>query len=506
MRRIFVSGGALALTLFVLGLLGPARDTDAPGFGPSSARAIDFFGSDDDEEQDAWPGAFWRSESGIEKARPIGIPTSFADLAERVAPAVVSIQTRATVRFEGLLPPGHPRSFGLPPLPGGEPRFEQEGQGSGFVISKDGYIVTNNHVVEDAEEITVRFLGGRERPATIVGLDPKTDIALLKVEPEGEELATVALGDSEAIRPGDWVVAIGNPFGLEHTVTAGIVSATHRRDLADIVPQAYHDYIQTDAAINPGNSGGPLIDLEGRVVGINTRIRAEANTLGFSVPINMAKQILPSLRAEGRATRGWLGVALQPMTRDLAEAFGLEQARGALIGSVLPDSPASEAGLERGDVIIEFDEKPIDDVQALRLVVAATPVDKVTSVVVIRNAEEETLAVKTGRLDDEPVVASVRENGPEGGGFGMRVRDVTPDDALQLGLEGEVAGVLVIGVDPGGPADESDVRAGDIIVELDRKAVDDVDDLVAKLDDSERPLLLVRRGNSTLWIRLSRAG
>ncbi|CAM9427755.1 unnamed protein product [Discosporangium mesarthrocarpum] len=506
MRRIFVSGGALALALFAIGLVGPAPQLAASGLGPATARAIDFFGRDDDPEQEAWPGAFWRSKSGIEKAKPIGIPTSFADLAERVAPAVVSIQTRETIRFEGFIPPGHPRGFGLQPFPDGERQFEQEGQGSGFVISSDGYIVTNNHVVEDAEEITVRFLGGRELPAAIAGLDPKTDIALLKVEPEGQTLTTVALGDSEAIRPGDWVVAIGNPFGLEHTVTAGIVSATHRRDLADIVPQAYHDYIQTDAAINPGNSGGPLIDLEGRVVGINTRIRAEANTLGFSVPINMAKQILPSLREEGRATRGWLGVALQPMTRDLADAFGLKRARGALIGSVLPDSPAAEAGLEPGDVIVEFDEQPIDDVQALRLVVAATPVDKVTSVVVVRNAEEETLAVKTGRLQDEPALAAVRGTEPEGGGFGMRVRDVTSEDALQLGLEGEVAGVLVIGVDPGGAAAESDVRAGDIIVELDRESVDDVDDLAEKLDDSERPLLLVRRGNSTLWIRLARAG
>ncbi len=506
MRRLFVSAGAPTLVLLlVLGLGDVPSASPLPGLGPTAAHAIDFFGRDENAEQEAWPGAFWRSKSGIEKARPLGIPTSFADLAERVAPAVVSIQTRATVRFEGFLPPGHPPGFGLPPVPGGERQFEQEGQGSGFVISRDGYIVTNNHVVEDAEEITVRFLGGQELPAEIAGLDPKTDIALLKVDPGRVKLTTVALGDSEAIRPGDWVVAIGNPFGLEHTVTAGIVSATHRRDLADIVPQAYHDYIQTDAAINPGNSGGPLIDLEGRVVGINTRIRAEANTLGFSVPINMAKQILPALREEGRATRGWLGVALQPMTRDLADAFGLERARGALIGSVLPGSPAAAAGLERGDVIIAFDEKPIDDVQSLRLIVAATPVDKVTSIVVIRDEQEETLAVEVGRLEDEPVLASVREDDPEGGGFGMRVRDVTDEDASRLGLEGEVAGVLVIGVDPGGPAAESDVRAGDIIVELDRKAVGDVEDLVEKLDASERPLLLVRRGNSTLWIRLARA-
>ena len=507
MRRILVSGALLALVLSALGLFAPSPERADLGFGPATAQAIDFFGSGDeeDEEKEAWPGAFWRSKSGIEKARPAGIPTSFADLAERVAPAVVSIQTRETVRLDGLMIPGHPRGFGLPPFGGGEP-FEQEGMGSGFVISTDGYIVTNNHVVEGAEEITVRFLGGRELPAAIVGLDPKTDIALLKIDPEGERLTTIALGDSEAIRPGDWVVAIGNPFGLDHTVTAGIVSGVHRRDLSEFVPQSYADYIQTDAAINPGNSGGPLIDLEGRVVGINTRIRAEANTLGFAVPINMAKQILPSLRTEGRATRGWLGVALQPLTRDLAEAFGLDQARGALIGSVLADSPAEKAGLESGDVIVEFDDKPIDDVQSLRLIVAGTPVDKTTSLVVVRNAEKQTLSVEVGRLEDGPALSSVRGKDPEDEGFGMRVRDVTPDDAARLGLEGEVAGVLVVGVDPGGPADESDVRPGDIIVELDRKAVEDVDDLVTKLEAAERPLLLVRRGNSTLWVRLSRAG
>ncbi|MGB0621251.1 MAG: Do family serine endopeptidase [Myxococcota bacterium] len=509
MRRIFASSMALALPLFLFGSLGPASNGAETRLGPATAHAIDLFGSDEaDAEEEAWPGAFWRSESGIGKAKPAGIPTSFADLAERVAPAVVSIQTRETVRFDAFLTPGHPRGFGLPPMPRGPGgrEFEQEGQGSGFVVSTDGYIVTNNHVVEAAEEITVRFLGGRELPAAVVGLDPKTDIALLKVEPGDEDLTTIALGDSEAIRPGDWVVAIGNPFGLEHTVTAGIVSATHRRDLSEIVPQSYHDYIQTDAAINPGNSGGPLIDLEGRVVGINTRIRAEANTLGFSVPINMAKQILPSLRAEGRATRGWLGVALQPITRDLADAFGLEQPRGALIGSVFPESPAEAGGLERGDVIIAFDGERIDDVQSLRLVVAATPVDKVAKVVVIRDTEKETLRVKTGRLDDGPQMSAVRGPNPPDEGFGMRVRDANAEDALRLGLEGEVEGVVVVDVDPGGPAAKSDVRPGDIIVELDRKAVADVDDLVDQLEEADRPLLLVRRGSSTLWIRLTRAG
>lgn len=504
-------------TLVLVGLsfdLTGSLTGDRPGGpwnGPSTARALDLFGSDDDEEksESASREAFWRSESGIPMARPLGIPTSFADLAERVAPAVVSIQTSGTVAYGAApgLPPGLEEFFGGSPWHGrGGPRERRsEGEGSGFVISRDGYIVTNNHVVENMDEIRVHFLDGSELEAEIVGRDPKTDIALLKVDPDGAELATIALGDSEAIRPGDWVVAIGNPFGLEHTVTAGIVSAMHRRDVSPGQVQTYDDFIQTDAAINPGNSGGPLIDLEGRVVGINTMIRSNANTIGFSVPINQAKQILPQLRADGRVTRGWLGVQIQGVDAKIAEAFGLDEARGALVAMVMPDTPAAEGGLRRGDVIVEFDGQPIEEWKDLPLVVANTPVDKDAKVVVVRDGKSKAFRIRIGRLEDQTELASVtpREDGAEA--YGLRAQDLTPTLADQLGIEDE-SGVIVTDVDPDGAAAEAGIRRGDVIVEVDRKPVSDTRELTKRLDGQDDVLVLVKRGNSTLWVLLEKTG
>ena len=511
MRRLLalLSMTALAFVGLVVGLLhGPSADDP---IGPSAAHAIDFFGSDDEEEE-AKSGsreAFWRTESGIPQAQPMGIPTSFADLAERVAPAVVSIQTSGTVSYGGTpgLPPGLEEFFGGSPWHqrGGPRERRSEGEGSGFVISREGYIVTNNHVVENMDEIKVHFLDGSELEAEIVGRDPKTDIALLKVDPDGAELATIALGDSEAIRPGDWVVAIGNPFGLEHTVTAGIVSALHRKDVSPGQVQTYDDFIQTDAAINPGNSGGPLIDLEGRVVGINTMIRSNANTIGFSVPINQAKQILPQLRADGRVTRGWLGVQIQGVDGKIAEAFDLDEARGALVAMVMPDTPAAEGGIERGDVIIEFDGQPIDEWKDLPLVVANTPVDKDAQVVVIRDGKEKSFRIRIGRLEDTTELASVapREEGAEA--FGLRAQDLTPALADQLGLD-ESSGVIVTDVDPDGPAAEAGIRRGDLIIEVDKKPVSDTGALAKRLGGKDDVLVLVKRGDSTLWVLLEKAG
>lgn len=470
---------------------------------PLPAPAIDFFGSDDDEASES---AFWESESGIPEAQPIGIPTSFADLAERVAPAVVSVQTKGTVRLDGPTFPGMPPGFGLPPWHRGDP-FERksEGEGSGFVISPDGYIVTNNHVVENSDEITVHFNDGSELPAEIVGLDPKTDVALLKVTPGSEGLVSIALGDSEAIRPGDWVVAIGNPFGFEHTVTAGIVSAKNRKQITPGSEQRYDDYIQTDAAINPGNSGGPLIDLQGRVVGINTLVQAGANTIGFSIPINQAKQILPQLRADGHVTRGWLGVSIQPVTKDLADAFDLDEPKGALVAMVMNDTPADDGGIESGDVIVEFDGHEIEDWQDLPMVVASTPVDKPAEVVLVRDGKTKTITIRTGRLDEGPQYASHQPKNGSAEAFGLLAQDVTPDLADRLGL-GAVQGVIVTEVDPNSPAGEAGIRRGDVIVEIDRRPVENADALRDKLGDSDRPLLLVRRGESTLWVRLKPAG
>jgi serine protease Do len=383
---------------------------------------------------------------------------------------------------------------------------KSEGEGSGFVISQDGYIVTNNHVVEDMDEIRVYFLDRTELKAEVVGRDPKTDIALLKVDPAGKQLHTIALGDSDAVRPGDWVVAIGNPFGLEHTVTAGIISAKHRKEVSPSQTQSYDDFIQTDAAINPGNSGGPLIDLQGHVVGINTAIRSNANTIGFSVPINQAKQILPQLRADGHVTRGWLGVQIQGVTKEIAETFELEEARGALVSQVLPDTPAAKGGIERGDVIIEFNGEEIDEWKDLPLVVANTPVETKAKIIVIRDGKKKSFKISIGRLDDPELVATAKpeENGIEA--FGLRAQDLTPALADQLGLD-QADGVIITDVDPSGSAAEAGIRRGDIIVELDRKAVKNANDLSKRLKASkDGALVLVRRGEATLFVPLKRQG
>jgi len=518
MRSLLIS--TLLASVTFLGAFDPLDSFDSGleeifRLGPRAARALDFFGSD--EEAGTSGGmtdadAFWRSDIDTEAARPIGIPTSFADLAERVAPAVVSIQTRGTLSMNPSgIPPGFPpgfeeffggrgprRHFGMP-----RPR-RSSGEGSGFVISADGYIVTNNHVVANMDEIMVHFLDGEELEAQVVGRDPKTDIALLKVDPGRKSLHTIALGDSDAVRPGDWVVAIGNPFGLAHTVTAGIVSAKNRRGVMN--GHSYEDFIQTDAAINPGNSGGPLIDLHGRVIGINTAIQSNANTIGFSVPINQAKQILPQLRADGRVTRGWLGVQIQGVTKDIAKEFELDKTSGALVSQVIADTPAAKGGILRGDVIIEFNGEEIEEWHDLPIVVANTPVDAKAKVVVIRDGKRKDLRVRIGRLDEPDLTASIRPHHRGTEAFGLRAQNLTPALADELGLD-DATGVIVTDVAPDGPADEAGILRGDIIIEVDRKTIENVGDLARKLDDSKGSvLMLVRRGESSLYVPLKRAG
>ena len=469
------------------------------------AQALDLFGSDDEEDEaQATPpvsaAPFWQEGGDAPPIVPIGVPASFADLAERTSPGVVNISTKKTVvghSIEEFFPfPFGGERFGPRP----EPRERMvPSLGSGFVISRDGHIVTNNHVIADVDSITVRFDDGRELPAEVVGRDPKTDIALIKVEAEGEVFA-LPLGDSESVRAGEWVVAIGNPFGLEHTVTAGIVSAKHR----DIDHGAYDDYIQTDAAINPGNSGGPLLNLRGEVIGINTAINPRANTIGFAVPIDMAKQILPQLKAEGHVTRGWLGVVIQQITPEIAEEFGLEDQKGALVSKVVPDGPADEAGLRQRDVIREFDGKPIEDFDDLPRVVASTPIDQKIDVVVIRDGKKKTLRPVIGALE-EPELTRLAKATPSGAkAFGMSVQDLTPEIAENLGVE-DGAGVVVSGVDPNGPARRAGVRRGDVIVEVDQQEVTDSESLQEQLSAADdRALLLIRRGDSQLYVPIAR--
>jgi serine protease Do len=443
---------------------------------------------------------FW-TESTHPSSDGHDVSHGFADLAEKASPAVVNIQTSKTIKAGPLQVPQPFEEFFGGQL---EELFKQREQkvpslGTGFVISSDGYIVTNNHVVEDVDDIKVAFLDGTERKAEIVGRDPKTDIALIRVKTE-KPLPSLPLGDSDKIRPGDWVVAIGNPYGLGHTVTAGIVSAKGR----NIGQGPYDDFIQTDAAINPGNSGGPLINMDGEVVGINTAINPRANTIGFSVAINGAKAILPQLKSTGKVTRGWLGVVIQPITPELAESFKLDDKSGALVSKVDPKGPAAAAGLQRGDVIVQFDGKPVKRMEELPRLVASTPIGREAEVVVKRDGKEKTFGVKVGELKEPEVQASTGKPGEGPSAYGMKVQNLTPEIAEQLGLEDE-KGVVVSGVESGSPAEEAGIRRGDVILETDKQPVKDVKELQQRLGEAKKgALLLVRRGDATLYVAIKK--
>jgi serine protease Do len=454
---------------------------------------------------------FWEEGGGraISAAPPAGAPPSFAELAEHVSGAIVNIATSRTVEPNPQL--RHPLEEFFGPFGGPFEEFFQPRNvpslGSGFVISGDGYIVTNNHVIEEVDKIEVHFLDKKVLEAEIVGRDPKTDVALIRVKTD-QELSYLPLGDSDRIRPGDWVVAVGNPFGLEHTVTAGIVSAKHRQ-INDPRSESrrFDDFIQTDAAINPGNSGGPLLNLQGEVVGINTAINPRANTIGFAVPINLAKDVLPQLRATGRVSRGWLGVYIQEITPEIAEQLELGDKSGALISKVEPGSPADEAGMQRYDVIVAFNGQPISSMEELPRRVAAAPVGSKADVVVLRKGSRKELSVKLGELEEGEKLAQ-GGGGPseEAGISGLQVQRVTPEMAEQLGLD-EAAGVVVTSVEPGSPGDEAGLRRGDVILEVNQRAVESVDQFREALGDPEKgALLLVRRGNADIFVPLKRKG
>jgi serine protease Do len=447
-------------------------------------------------------GAFWREPEVV----PRDGHSVFAELARNAAPGVVNVHTSKTVQRPALpeLPEPFREFFGGPrggPGRRGEPReFDVPSLGSGFVISADGYIVTNDHVVADVDRIEVLFHDGSRRKAEVVGRDPKTDLALLRVA-DAKDLHALPLGDSDAVLPGDWVVAIGNPFGLDHTVTVGIVSAKGR----DIGQGPYDDFIQTDAAINPGNSGGPLLDLSGQVIGVNTAINPRANTIGFAVPIALAKEILPALREQGSVTRGWLGVGIQPVTPELAEAFGLEEERGALVSQVTPDGPAAKAGIQRGDVIVRFGGEAIDAMRGLPRIVSRTPVGKSVEVELIRDGKRQTVQVVVGELEEpERQARAGRPAGVEA--LGMRVERPGPEERRALELD-EGVGLRVSEVDPDGAAAEAGIREGDVLVELNKKPLEGAGDLERALSSKERFLVfLVRRGDASLYLAVERPG
>jgi serine protease Do len=430
------------------------------------------------------------------------VPGNFSELAENVRPGVVNIQVVKKVKnvafgsrsFRGN-PFGEDSPFGdfFGPFSEGAPSPEpqQQGVGSGFVMSRDGYILTNNHVVEDADQIKVKLINGKEYDGKVVGRDPKTDLALVKID--ASDLHALPLGNSDDLKVGSWVMAIGSPFGLEQTVTAGIVSAKGRV----IGSGPYDNFIQTDASINPGNSGGPLINTKGEVVGINTAILAQGKGIGFAIPINMAKDIAPQLQEKGHVTRGWLGVSIQEMTPELAKSFGLTDNKGALVGQVLTGSPAEKAGIEQGDVIVEFDGKAISESKDLPQVVASTPVGKSVNVKLLRNGKTLDRSVKVSEMEENVAVA----NAPAHKTLGITVQNLTPEMARRLRINTD-SGVVVTGVEPGSPAANAGIQTGDVIREVNRKPVKDVDDLRQKVEqakDQNNILLLVKRGENNMF-------
>jgi serine protease Do len=449
------------------------------------------------------PQAQLISAAGTAPVAAQGAAPGYADLVEKLSPAVVNIRVTKVEKMNLSGPEGEdPGSFG--------PFFErffgkgwqgrpmpQRGAGSGFIISRDGYVVTNNHVVEGAREIVVKLAGEEEFPATVVGRDPKTDLALLKVK-AGKDLPAVALGDSEALRVGDVVVAIGNPFGLSNTVTAGLVSAKGRV----IGAGPYDDFIQTDASINPGNSGGPLFNLKGEVVGINTAIMAEGHGIGFAIPVNTAKLVVPELKVSGRVTRSWLGVSVQEVTPDLAKTIGLTEPHGALVAEVMADSPATHAGIKPGDVIVAVDGKPVKSSHDLPRLVAATRPGTAVDIKVLREGKDMSVRATLSTQDDKELAGRPGDSAATRGKLGMAIQDITPQMAQSLGLK-EARGVVVSQVEPGSPADEAGIRAGDVILEVNRNKVRNVRETQAALEKggSDRgALFLVKRGDSQLFI------
>jgi len=433
-------------------------------------------------------------------------PPSFADIVKDVIPSVVNISTTQTVK--------------RPEMPGGRsgdpmedfmrrffdqmPKsYKERSLGSGVIISPDGEILTNDHVIGVADDVDVILQDQKHYKAKVVGKDKKTDIALIRIQAD-HALPAAKLARSDELRVGDWVIAIGNPFGLGETVTAGIVSAKGRA----IGAGPYDDFIQTDASINPGNSGGPLLNSRGEVVGINSAIYSQSGGnigIGFAIPIEMAAHIADSLRTRGKVVRGWLGVAIQDVTPELSKAMGIQEATGALVADVVAEGPAEKAGIQRGDVILSYQGKPIGSSRDLPLRVAETPVGTRADLKILRDGRDKTVTVEIRELKDKEIaLAESPANQPAR--LGLHVEAITPEMAERLGLKGGAKGVVVTSVDPGSPADGAEIRAGDVIREVDRKPITSpkaFEKAVGERRDAKPLLLLVQRGDSTLFITIA---
>ena len=447
-------------------------------------------------------GPLWTDKAPVGAASPA---SPWVAVAKADTAAVVNISTtQVTKNPLSELPQGNPLGDFFHQQFGNMPRtFRTHSLGSGFIIRGDGYIVTNDHVVDGATEITVKLSDGRTFPAKVIGRDKKTDLALIKIDATG--LPVLAFGNSDQLQVGERVMAIGNPFGLEGTVTTGIVSAKGRV----IGEGPYDSFIQTDASINPGNSGGPLVNTAGQVVGIDTAIFSQSGGsvgIGFAIPVNLAKTVLPQLEAKGHVTRGWLGVSIQTVTPDLAKAMQLSNDHGALVGQVLPNSPAAKAGLKAGDVITEYDGHAIASAGDLPTLVAATPIGQTASLKVLRDGKPITLDAQIAELSEPQQVAAA--NNPARETLGLSVEPLTPALAQQLGVP-DRTGLVVAGVKDGSPAADAGIQPGDVIVQVNRQPVHNITELRSALaaQQAGTPMLFqLHRKDASLFVAVTANG
>ncbi len=434
---------------------------------------------------------------------------SLSPLVKQLSPSVVNISTTSVTKgsaksFESPFGgrEGDPFDDFFEKFFGDSPQreFKRKGLGSGFIFSEDGYIITNNHVVERATDIKVILQNGDSFEADIIGTDPKSDLALLKIEPE-TRLPAVRFGNSDNLEIGDWVLAIGNPFGLGHTVTSGIISAKGR----SLGLGSYDDFLQTDAAINPGNSGGPLFNFQGEVIGVNSAIIAGGQGIGFAIPINMAKNVVSQLRNSGKVVRGWIGVYVQPVTPEIAESLSLKDDNGALVADITEGGPADKAGVKRGDIIVEVNGNKIDEMPELPKLVAGYAPGTKTKLKVIRDGKEKVLSVKLGELPENGTQVSGRnlQNDVENN-IGIIVQEITPEVKNRMGLEYS-EGVVITNVSGGSVAAEAGLAPGDIILEINKKQITKLDDYRKQIDsakEGQNILFLVKRGSNTIYVAL----
>ena len=455
----------------------------------------------------------------LSEAKADDIPQSFTKLADMASPAVVNIRAEKNApRGGGGKALRRPSPFGkedpfndffekfFGEQGGKEFRQKSQSMGSGFIIDKEGYVVTNNHVIDEADKIKVKLNNDAhdEYEAEIVGRDTNTDLALIRLK-SAKNLPTLKLGDSDALKVGEWVAAIGSPFGLEHTITKGIVSAKGRV----IGSGPYDDFIQTDASINPGNSGGPLLNMKGEVIGINTAIIASGQGIGFAVPVNLAKNIISQLKSGGEVTRGWLGVAIQDLGPEIAEYYGIKkEQKGVLITEVFPGDPADKAGIKAKDIVIEVNGKKVENARELTRLVADIGVGDTAPVKVLRDGKEAIFKVKIAKREDQKISALSSNKPGKEDELGIRVSNLTPETARRFNLKGKDAeGVIVVGVEDGSKAEEAGIQTGDLIKEVDRASVSTVEEYeqaVDKIKKGDTVQFLVRRANSIIVIKITK--